>query len=442
MALEDRVEDPVVGRRVRPGAGHPLPVAHVLRDVAVDQQVPEEALPHPPVDQQVLHQERRREHPHPVVHPPGGPQLAHAGVDHREAGAAVGPRLERLGVVAPPQGGVGVLHRALDERRRGEEQVGVPVTPGQLAHQRAPAGRGLADDVGGRAGRERAEPEVGGELRGTDQIGAVALVVVAVGTVGGLGQAGERTDLAGQTRRSLLLVEQRVRHRGGRKRVAGVVEDAGGARFGPRLPGCAGPDPVERGEDLGEPAGRGAHRARRLHEGAPTGAPRHPGGHEGSGGRGVTAGRVRGDVGVGVDRDRASGRRLGRHHGDRITRAHAQPPTDIGQPLVERGDVAEQAGRPTGSGAVEQHRVDDVEGQHPVVVGRGRRPCRVVVEPEVAAEPGDAQVGGHGLTLRTVRATPRVRRPRPGGTDRDPGCDVLNQRVSRWGGRRGARRPR
>ena len=45
VALQDRVEHPVVGRGVGAGAGHPLPVAHVLRDVAVDQQVPEEALP-------------------------------------------------------------------------------------------------------------------------------------------------------------------------------------------------------------------------------------------------------------------------------------------------------------------------------------------------------------------------------------------------------------
>src|SRR5262249_15495873 len=54
-----------------------------------------------PARKQVLHQERRDHHAHPVVHPAGLPELAHAGVDDRIAGATLLPRAQRLGVLPP-----------------------------------------------------------------------------------------------------------------------------------------------------------------------------------------------------------------------------------------------------------------------------------------------------------------------------------------------------
>ena len=92
--LGDRVEDPEVRRGVGAGAGHPLPAVVVRGDVAVDEVLEEVPRPDRPPHVQVLGEEARRDHPHPVVHPALGEQLAHPGVDDRVAGAARPPRLD------------------------------------------------------------------------------------------------------------------------------------------------------------------------------------------------------------------------------------------------------------------------------------------------------------------------------------------------------------
>ena len=93
-ALRHRVEDAEVRLRVRPGRGRPLPAAVVRGDVAVDQVAHEVRLARAPVDQQVLRQERRDDHPRPVGHPARGEELAHRRIDERVARPAAPPRLD------------------------------------------------------------------------------------------------------------------------------------------------------------------------------------------------------------------------------------------------------------------------------------------------------------------------------------------------------------
>ena len=94
LALCRRVEHPEVRRGVGAAARRPLPAVLVVGHVAVDQLL--EKPPRAPLPRQVqiLDQKRRDDHPHPVVHEPGRGELAHAGVDDREARPAGLPRLE------------------------------------------------------------------------------------------------------------------------------------------------------------------------------------------------------------------------------------------------------------------------------------------------------------------------------------------------------------
>jgi hypothetical protein len=56
-----------------------------------------------PVDQQVFRQKHRHHHPQAVVHPAGFEQLAHRGIDDRQACARFLPRGEFVRRVAPGQ---------------------------------------------------------------------------------------------------------------------------------------------------------------------------------------------------------------------------------------------------------------------------------------------------------------------------------------------------
>ena len=98
--LQRRVEHPEVGGGVRAAASDPLPGDRVVRLVGVHQSVPEPRLAVPPGLQQVLGQEGRHHHPRPVVHPPGLPQLAHAGIHHVLAGATLLPGRQQVPVGA------------------------------------------------------------------------------------------------------------------------------------------------------------------------------------------------------------------------------------------------------------------------------------------------------------------------------------------------------
>ena len=96
-----------------------------------------------PVDQKIFHEEGCGDHADPVVHPARLGELAHAGVDDREAGATFGPRRELLigGWAGLPRDAV-VLGTDCPPIDVGElmGDVGVPVAPGQLTDESLAAG--------------------------------------------------------------------------------------------------------------------------------------------------------------------------------------------------------------------------------------------------------------------------------------------------------------
>ena len=91
FGLQGRIEDADKRRGVGAAASAPLPAQRVVGQVGVDQGVPEPACTDLPGDEQVLDQEGCDGHTYTVVHPAGLPQLAHAGVDQRVAGASALP---------------------------------------------------------------------------------------------------------------------------------------------------------------------------------------------------------------------------------------------------------------------------------------------------------------------------------------------------------------
>ena len=100
-ALGCRIEDPEVRCGVRAAPGDPLPAERIRGEVGIDQGVPEPRGAVGPRQQQILDQERTRDHAHPVVHPARAPQLPHARIDDRVAGAPAVPRGERRRIVPP-----------------------------------------------------------------------------------------------------------------------------------------------------------------------------------------------------------------------------------------------------------------------------------------------------------------------------------------------------
>jgi hypothetical protein len=81
LALQDRVEDTKTGCRIGTRTGDPLAVGGVAAGSASTSVSENHFSPSRPVDQEMLDQERRRQHPHPVVHRADAPQLAHPGID-------------------------------------------------------------------------------------------------------------------------------------------------------------------------------------------------------------------------------------------------------------------------------------------------------------------------------------------------------------------------
>src|SRR4029453_17095032 len=82
--LCDRVED-AVRARVDASSRYPLPVAGVVCDVAVDEQLEEDLRSLPPMDSQRLCQERRDEQAAAVARPPFDVKLPHRCIDDRVA---------------------------------------------------------------------------------------------------------------------------------------------------------------------------------------------------------------------------------------------------------------------------------------------------------------------------------------------------------------------
>ncbi len=100
LRLCDGVED-AVRARVNACSRYPLPVAGVVRDVAVDEQLEEKLRSSPPIDPERLRQERRDEQAPAVVHPPLGAKLPHRCIDNRVTGSSVSPGRQRVFVVDP-----------------------------------------------------------------------------------------------------------------------------------------------------------------------------------------------------------------------------------------------------------------------------------------------------------------------------------------------------
>ena len=158
LPWRDRVEDAEVRRRVGAAARRPLPAVLVGGEVAVDQPLHEVAGAVLPLDVQVLDQEARHDHPHPVVHPPGRAELAHA--RRRRSGSRCGPPatpsscVARLVVRHPLELRAQVVARGLGLV---EQHVGVELPPGELlaVRRRALAGAGRAGRRASCAGGSR-----------------------------------------------------------------------------------------------------------------------------------------------------------------------------------------------------------------------------------------------------------------------------------------------
>ena len=400
---------------VGPRPGHPLPTQLVRGRVAVDQ-VPEEppGAP-PPVEVQVLHQEAGRHHADPVVHPPLGQQLAHAGVDQRIAGTARGPRGEPLtgpGAVVGAQvvtepgqgtgGGVGPV----------AEHVGAELPPGQLGPEPLRAGARPRPQSGqDGAGVDAPEPKVGGEPRGP---GCPREVPVGGVDVQGAGQKsveevpGRRRPGHGELRRRPEGQSLPPRRQPGPGRVGRLLlEDpridvavqghhVHQARPGHRVrgrerPPVTEPGPVEGREHLVAPARPGAQGPGGDGIGGADG-PQSPS----VVGQGPGHGQVpRPPGGPGVGRDHHLGRPglggHGRDHPSGVAPAQHQTTPEV---PVEGPERPGQKPSTVGPGPGHQGVVDHEEGDDRTVAGR-RGQGRVVVRAQVAPEPHDRRRSGH-----------------------------------------------
>ena len=181
LALALGVEDAVVRRGVRACPGDPLPAVVVGWDVAVVEVLEEEPGAPGPVEMEVLDEEAGDDHPHPVVHEPLGDELAHAGVDDRNAGAAGAPCGESLICVRATvelDTGESLVERRPRRRRPGMQHVRVEVTPGELLGERLMSVVGEVESAEQLPRVQTAELEVWPEPAGRVCSGQVAVLVV------------------------------------------------------------------------------------------------------------------------------------------------------------------------------------------------------------------------------------------------------------------------
>ena len=101
LTLHDGIEDPEIGSGIGTASRNPLPSHGVICQVRIDQSVPEPFRSQFPVQQEMLDQKGSYDHAHPIVHPPGRPQLAHAGVYDGVAGLAFLPGQEHGLILSP-----------------------------------------------------------------------------------------------------------------------------------------------------------------------------------------------------------------------------------------------------------------------------------------------------------------------------------------------------
>ena len=114
----------------------------------------------------MLHQQRGRDHPHPVVHPAVPPELAHPGIDDGIAGPAPLPGPQQRRIRLPGEAGEALPQRRLRQFRPVPEQV-VGELPPQHLGQEGPAGApgaaspGIAAAPRARPGAARSRPSAG-----------------------------------------------------------------------------------------------------------------------------------------------------------------------------------------------------------------------------------------------------------------------------------------
>ena len=145
----------------------------------------------------MLHQQAARDHPHPVVHPPGLPELPHPRIDNGIAGAPLLPGAQQVSVPSP---GEGVEFRAQVARRHLRpvpEQVIGEFAPEDLLQEgldpRPPRRRaGRVPDL---PGRDLAPAQMRRQARGPLDPRQVALGVIGHERPGG--EAGEPCGGAG-----------------------------------------------------------------------------------------------------------------------------------------------------------------------------------------------------------------------------------------------------
>ena len=135
LALAHRVEDAKEGRRIGAAAGRPLPAETVVGEVGINESVPEPSGAILPGEQEVLDQERRHYHADAIVHPAGGPEFAHAGVNEGIACLTALPRAKPRWVLPPREPGELGPQRLLRSMGKVEEQMVRKLTPAQLGQE-------------------------------------------------------------------------------------------------------------------------------------------------------------------------------------------------------------------------------------------------------------------------------------------------------------------
>lgn len=101
LTLSDGMKNTEEGRGIGAASGGPLPTQCIIGEVCIDEFVPEPTSAFPPVDEQILEKKRGNDHPDAIVHPAGGLEFAHAGIDDGIASLALLPGSQPIRIPAP-----------------------------------------------------------------------------------------------------------------------------------------------------------------------------------------------------------------------------------------------------------------------------------------------------------------------------------------------------
>ena len=133
FGLRHRVENPEIGLGIAAAGGRPLPAAVVGREIEIIELFGEVSLAMPPVDAEILGQERGDDHAQPVVHPAAVLELAHRRINQRIAGPALAPGGQSLRPVCPLNGVVLRLEGMTGHVRVAVENHEIEIPPDQFA---------------------------------------------------------------------------------------------------------------------------------------------------------------------------------------------------------------------------------------------------------------------------------------------------------------------